>query len=47
MKGYKLLKPMKPPPEWKCPKGFKLGLGEPWESQGSESGTHEDECANC
>ena len=30
---------MKPPPGWKCPKRFKLGLGEPWESE-SESGSN-------
>ena len=33
---FKLFQPMKPPPGWKCPKRFKLGLGEPWESE-SES----------
>ena len=31
----KFFEPISPPPEWKCPKGFKLGLGEPWESEGS------------
>ena len=25
-----------PPPGWKCPKRFKLGLGEPCESEGSD-----------
>jgi len=35
---FKLFKSMKPPPGWKCPKRFKLGLGEPWESK-SESGS--------
>jgi len=35
---FKPFKPMKPPPGWKCPKRFKLGLGEPWESK-SESGS--------
>ena len=32
---FKLFEPMSPPPGWKCPKRFKLGLGEPWESEGS------------
>ena len=27
-----------PPPRWKCPKQFKLGLGESWESE-SEYGS--------
>ena len=25
-----------PPPGWKCPKRFKLGIGVPWESSDSE-----------
>ena len=28
--------PKCPPPGWKCPKKFKLGLGSPWESSDSE-----------
>ena len=37
---FKLFKLMSPSPGWKCPKWFKLGLGEPWESKGSnDSGT--------
>jgi len=35
---FKPFKPMKPSPGWKCSKQFKLGLGEPWESE-SESGS--------
>ena len=34
---FKPFKPMKPPPGWKCPKRFKLGLGEPWESEPESS----------
>ena len=34
---FKLFEPMSPPPGWKCPKRFKLGLGEPWESEGSDN----------
>ena len=30
---FKPFKPLKPPPGWKCLKRFKLGLGEPWESE--------------
>ena len=33
---FKLYEPKTPPPGWKCPKRFKLGLGEPWESEGSD-----------
>ena len=33
---FKLVEPMSPPPGWKCPKHFKLGLGDPWESEGSD-----------
>ena len=41
---FKLFEPMTPPPGWKCPKRFKLGLGEPWESEGSnDSDTDTDE----
>ena len=29
-------RPKTPPPGWKCPKRFKLGLGSPWESSDSE-----------
>ena len=29
----KRFKPLTPPLCWKCPKRFKLGLGEPWESE--------------
>ena len=32
---FKLFKPKTPPPGWKYPKWFKLGLEEPWESEGS------------
>ena len=28
--------PMTPPHVWKCPKQFKLCLGEPWEREGSD-----------
>ena len=34
---FKPFQPMKPPPGWKCPKRFKLGLGEPWESESESS----------
>ena len=33
---FKLFEPMSPLPGWKCPKRFKLGLGEPWESEESD-----------
>ena len=39
---------MSPPPGWKCLKWFKLGLGEPWESKGSNDGdTDTDEVVLC
>jgi len=34
---FKLFKLLKPPPGWKCPKQFKVGLGEPWKSEVSNS----------
>ena len=41
---FKLFEPKTPPPGWKCPKWFKLGLEEPWESEGSDdSETDTDE----
>ena len=33
---FVLFRPKAPPPGWKCPKRFKLGLGPPWESSDSE-----------
>ena len=33
---FVLYRPRTPPPGWKCPKQFKLGLGSPWESSDSE-----------
>ena len=38
---FKLFQPKSPPPGWKCPKRFKLGLGEPWESEGSDTDAEE------
>ena len=38
-KGFK---PVMPPPCWKCPERFKLGLGEPWKN---DSDTDLDEVA--
>ena len=38
---FKLFEPMSPPPGWKCPKRFKLGLGEPWESEESDDSNTE------
>ena len=32
---------LSPPPGWKCPKRFKLGLGEPWESEESDDSNTE------
>ena len=29
----RLFRLLTPPPGWKCPKSFILGLGEPWESE--------------
>ena len=42
---FVLFHPKAPPPGWKCPKTFKLGLGPPWESSDSEedSGIEMDE----
>jgi len=41
---FKLFEPMSPQPGWKCSKWFKLSLGEPWESEGSnDSDTDTDE----
>jgi len=34
-------RPKHPPPGWKCPKKFKLGLGSPWESSDSEDNDKE------
>jgi len=45
---FKLFEPMSPPPGWKCPKRFKLGLGEPWKSKGSnDSDTDTDKLVLC
>ena len=33
---FVLFRPKAPPPGWKCPKRFKLGLGPPWESSDSK-----------
>ena len=33
---FVLFCPKAPPPGWKCPKTFKLGLGPPWESSDRE-----------
>ena len=38
---FKLFEPMSPPPGWKCPKRFKFGLGEPWESEESDDSNTE------
>ena len=41
---FKLFETVSLPPGWKCPKQFKLSLGEPWESDGSNgSDTDTDE----
>ena len=41
----KAFKPFMPPPCWKCPKRFKLGLGESWKSECS-SDSDVDEVAS-
>ena len=38
--------PKTPPPAWKCPKRFKLGLGLPWESSDSEENDSKREIDN-
>ena len=38
---FKLFKYLKAPPGWKCPKQFKLGLGEPWENESESSSNGE------
>ena len=38
---FKLFEPMSPPPGCKCPKRFKLGLGEPWKSEESDDSNTE------
>ena len=38
----KLFKTLMPPLGWKCPKRFKLQLGEPWESECSSDSDVDD-----
>ena len=45
---FKLFEPISPLPGWKCLKWFKLNLGEPWESEGSnDSDTDTNEVVLC